>query len=133
MKTAALAGIDIRILLPGKSDAITPKWSTESFIQELLEAGVKVYLYKNGFNHSKMMVVDGIFSSVGSANMDFRSLETNFEVNALVYDEETAAQLEDLFMEDLEQSVEVNLKEWKKRHWFKKTKESFARLLSPML
>ncbi len=133
MKTAALGGIDIRIILPGKSDAITPKWSTASFIEELLEAGVKVYLYQSGFIHSKTMVVDGILSSIGSANMDFRSLETNFEVNALIYDEETAAELESQFIQDLKQSQEVILEEWKKRHWLRKTKESFARLLSPML
>ncbi len=133
MKTAALGGIDIRIILPGKSDAITPKWSTESFIEELLEAGVKVYFYQAGFNHSKTMVVDGIIASIGSANMDFRSLETNFEVNALIYDDKTALELEQQFMQDLKQSQEVNLKDWQKRHWLRKTKESFARLLSPML
>ena len=133
MKTAALAGIDIRILLPSKSDAITPKWSTDSFIEELLEVGVKIYLYEGGFTHSKLMMVDGVFSSIGTANMDFRSLETNFEVNALVYDEEIASQLENLFMDDLKSSREVKLEEWKNRHWLKKTKESFARLLSPML
>ncbi|MCG8687744.1 MAG: phospholipase D-like domain-containing protein, partial [Desulfobacterales bacterium] len=133
MKTAALGGIDIRIILPGKSDAITPKWSTESFIEELLEAGVKVYFYQAGFNHSKTMVVDSIIASIGSANMDFRSLETNFEVNALIYDDKTALELEQQFMQDLKQSQEVNLKDWRKRHWLRKTKESFARLLSPML
>ena len=133
MKTAALGGIDIRIILPGKSDAITPKWSTHSFIGELLEAGVKVYLYQAGFKHSKIMIVDGILSSVGSANMDFRSLETNFEVNALVYDEEIALQLESQFMQDLKLSQEIILEEWQQRHWLRKTKESFARLLSPML
>ena len=133
MKTAALGGIDIRILLPGKSDAIIPKWSTDSYVAELLEAGVKIYHYQLGFTHSKLIIVDGIFSSVGTANFDFRSLETNFEVNAMIYDEEVAAQLEQQFLEDLKQSEELNLEEWRQRHWVRKTKESFARLLSPML
>lgn len=133
MKAAALGGIDIRILLPGKSDAITPKWSTDSFVEELLIAGVKIYHYQPGFTHSKLIVVDGIFSSVGTANFDFRSLETNFEVNAMIYDEEVAHQLEEQFLDDLRQSEELNLEEWRKRHWIRKTKESFARLLSPML
>ncbi|MGQ8338070.1 cardiolipin synthase [Sunxiuqinia sp. A32] len=133
MKTAALGGIDIRILLPTKSDAITPKWSTDSYVEELLEAGVKIYFYKNGFNHGKFMIVDGVFSSVGTANFDFRSLETNFEVNAMIYDEETASILESQFLDDLESSEEVVLEEWRHRHWLRKTKESFARLLSPML
>lgn len=133
MKVAALGGIDIRILLPQKSDAITPKWSTDSYVSELLEAGVRIYFYQPGFMHSKLIVVDGIFSSVGSANFDFRSLETNFEVNAMIYDKEIALSLEKQFFEDLEESKEIILEEWKTRHWLDKTKQSFARLLSPML
>jgi len=133
MKTAALGGIDIRILLPQKSDAIIPKWSTDSYIAELLEAGVKIYFYQPGFMHSKIIVVDGVFSSVGSANFDFRSLETNFEVNAMIYDEEVASTLEKNFLEDLRQSQEVILSEWEQRSRLSKAKESFARLLSPLL
>jgi cardiolipin synthase len=133
MKAAALGGIDIRILLPGKSDAIIPKWGTHSYIAELLEAGVKIYFYQPGFMHSKLMVVDGVFSSVGSANFDFRSLETNFEVNAMIYNEETAAELEKHFLNDLNQSREIIPDEWEQRPRFSKAKESFARLLSPLL
>ncbi|TDO03831.1 cardiolipin synthase [Sunxiuqinia elliptica] len=133
MKTAALGGIDIRVLLPENSDAFFPKWSSDSYIEELLEAGVRIYHYKPGFTHSKLMVVDGIFSSVGTANMDFRSLETNFEVNAMVYDEEIAHELETHFYEDLESSEELVLREWKKRSKWRRAMESFARLLSPTL
>ncbi|WP_423130383.1 cardiolipin synthase [Gaoshiqia sp. Z1-71] len=133
MKVAALGGIDIRVLLPQKSDAITPKWSTHSYIAELLEAGVKIYFYQPGFMHSKLIIVDGVFSSVGTANFDFRSLETNFEVNAMIYDELTAGVLEKQFLNDLKQSREILLPDWKKRHWSDKAKESFSRLLSPLL
>ncbi len=133
MKVAALGGIDIRILLPQKTDAITAKWSSGSYILELLEAGVKIYYYKPGFTHSKLIVVDGVFSSVGTANFDFRSLETNFEVNAMIYDEEVASILEVHFEEDLENSHEIFLDEWKNRHWTEKAKQSFARILSPVL
>ena len=133
MKVAALGGIDVRILLPQQSDAITPKWSTDSYVEELLEAGVKIYFYQPGFMHSKLIVVDGVFSSVGTANFDFRSLETNFEVNAMMYDEMVASVLENQFLQDLEQSREVRLDEWQERHWWAKVKESFARLLSPVL
>ena len=133
MKTAALGGIDIRVLLPGKSDAIITKWGTNSYLEELLETGVKIYLYQPGFMHSKLMVVDGVFSTVGTANLDSRSLETNFEVNAMIYDEEIAAEIEKQFLADLKQSREVFLEEWKKRSRISKAKESFARLLSPML
>ena len=133
MKVAALGGIDIRILLPQKSDAIIPKWGTDSYIEELLVAGVKIYFYQPGFMHSKLILVDGVFSSVGSANFDFRSLETNFEVNAMIYDEEVAAVLEGQFLEDLVQSHQIVLDEWRQRPRLAKAKESFARLLSPML
>lgn len=133
MKTAALGGIDIRILLPEKSDAFFPKWGTDSYVEELLVAGVKIYHYKPGFTHSKLMVVDGIFSSVGTANMDFRSLETNFEVNAMIYDEEIAQKLELYFFEDLDSSEQLVLSEWQQRSKLRKTMESFARILSPML
>lgn len=133
LKTSALGGIDVRIIVPGLSDAITPKWGTNSYIEELLEAGVKVYFYKAGFTHSKVIVVDGLFSSVGTANLDFRSLETNFEVNAMIYDEEIADILSDQFLEDQDQSEQVLLEEWINRPRIDKIKESFARLLSPML
>lgn len=133
LKTSALGGIDVRIIVPGISDAITAKWGTNSYIEELLEAGIKVYFYKAGFIHSKVIVVDGVFSSVGTANLDFRSLETNFEVNAMIYDEEISGILASQFLEDQGKSLEILFKEWKKRPRISKIKESFARILSPML
>ena len=133
LKTSALGGVDVRIIVPGLSDAITPKWGTNSYIEELVESGVKVYFYKGGFTHSKVIVADGIFSSVGTANLDFRSLETNFEVNAMIYDQEIAGILAGQFLEDQEKSELVILEEWQKRPRINKIKESFARILSPML
>lgn len=133
LKTSALGGIDVRIIVPGLSDAITSKWGTNSYIEELVEAGVKIYFYKAGFIHSKVIVVDGVFSSVGTANLDFRSLETNFEVNAMIYDEEIAGVLTSQFLEDQEKSDAVVLSEWYNRPRINKIKESFARILSPML
>lgn len=133
LKTSALGGVDVRIIVPGLSDAITSKWGTNSYIEELLEAGVKVYFYKAGFIHSKVIVVDSVFSSVGTANLDFRSLETNFEVNAMIYDEEIADILTTQFLEDQEKSDVVILEEWKRRPRINKIKESFSRILSPML
>jgi len=133
LKTSALGGIDVRIIVPGLSDAVSSKWGTNSYVEELLEAGVKVFFFQAGFIHSKVIVVDGIFSSVGTANLDFRSLETNFEVNAMIYDEETAGILANQFLEDQGKSREVVLEEWIKRPRLNKIKESFARILSPML
>ena len=133
LKTSALGGIDVRIIVPGLSDAVTSKWGTNSYIEELLESGVKIYFYKAGFIHSKVIVVDGIFSSVGTANLDFRSLETNFEVNAMIYNEEIANILTNQFLDDQDKSEAVILEEWIKRPRMNKIKESFARILSPML
>lgn len=133
LKIAALSKIDVRILLPEVGDSVIPKWSTFSYIDELLEAGVKIYLYQPGFVHSKLIMVDGKFSSVGTANFDFRSLETNFEINAVIYDEETTKELEVQFFDDLSKSKELDLKTWEDRPKSYKIRESLSRIFSPLL
>ena len=131
--TAALCGVDVRIILPEKSDAIISKWCTFSYIEGMLEAGIKVFFYQKGFIHSKAIIVDGEFSTIGTTNLDFRSLETNFEVNAFIYDEKTSEIIEKQFLEDIKNSRELKIEEWKKRHWFNKLRESLAHIVSPML
>ena len=79
-----MSGVDVRILLPHKSDSALTHWCTRSYVEELLEAGVKIYWYRKGINHSKVVIVDGLVASVGSANMDLRSFEQNFEVNMII-------------------------------------------------
>lgn len=133
LETAALSNVDVRIIIPERSDAITPKWCSFSFIEKLLEAGIKVYFYEKGFTHSKFMLVDNIFSTIGTANMDFRSFETNFEVNAFIYEKEFTQKLEKHFMFDLKNSREIKLNEWKQRPWHFKVRESLAHIISPML
>lgn len=133
IKTAALSDVDVRIIIPGKTDAVMSKWSSLSYVEELLEAGVKVYFYQAGFIHSKYIIADNIFSSVGTTNIDFRSIETNFEVNAFIYDEEFTGRLEKIFMEDLKNSRQVLLNSWKNRPWHHKLRESLAHIISPML
>ncbi len=132
LKSVSLSGIDVRILLPEKSDSRIVYHSTMSFIGELLEAGIKVYLYQSGFNHSKVIMVDGILASVGSANLDIRSFDQNFEINALIYNEVFTSSMEKEFLNDLEQSVLLTLEEWEKRSVIDKFKESIARLASPL-
>jgi len=132
LKTAALGDIDVRLMLPKKSDSHLVFRSTLSFVGELLEAGIKIYFYEKGFNHAKLMLVDGIFASVGTANMDIRSFDQNFEVNALIYDEEISATLEKYFLDDIENCSFYSLEEWENRHWLNNAKESLARLLSPL-
>lgn len=133
LKTAALSNVDVRIIIPEKSDSIIPKWSSFSFVEELLEAGVKFYFYQGGFIHSKYIIVDDVFSTVGTTNLDFRSLETNFEVNAFMYDENFTGELMKTFNADLENSREIKLREWRHRPWHYKFRESLAHIASPML
>ena len=133
LKTIALSDVDVRIVIPGKSDTIMPKWSSLSYIEELLEAGVKIYFYKAGFIHSKSIIVDDNFSSVGSTNLDFRSIETNFEINTFIYDKSFTNRLEKIFFDDLANSELILLNEWRKRPWHHKLRESLAHIISPML
>ena len=132
MKTASLSGVDVQIILPGKSDSVIAFWNTLSYIEELLEAGIKVFLYEKGFNHSKYILVDNIFASVGSANVDMRSFDLNFEIAALIYDENFAQRLHTVFKNDLTCSRQVILEEWYARKRTSKYKESLSRILGPL-
>ncbi|MFC0878177.1 cardiolipin synthase [Saccharicrinis sp. FJH2] len=133
LKTAALSGTDVRLIVPGKSDAAITEASSHSYLREIMEAGVRVYFYQDGFLHSKLLIADDSLTAVGSANMDFRSFEDNFEVTAFIYDPATAATARENFMSDLASSYEISLEEWKKRKRFRKFAESLARLFSPLL
>lgn len=130
--TAALSGVDVKIIIPSKPDHFFVYWASQDNIQELLEAGVKIYRYQKGFIHSKIVMVDGIGASVGTANLDIRSLEINFEVNAFVYDREVVKRLEHDFYQDLEDSVAVTLEAFKERPKWQKVLEALGRLVSPI-
>ena len=132
LKTAALSGVDVRMIFPESSDSIIANWNTRSYITELLEAGVRIFLYRNGFIHSKYLLVDNIFSSVGSPNVDVRSFDLDFEVTALVYDEDFALRLGVLFAEDLKNCNEIRLHDWEKRRKRDRYKESMARIFGPL-
>ncbi len=133
LKVAALSGIDVSLVIPSRSDSKIVYWATRSYIPELLDAGIKVYFYRRGFNHSKVIIIDGNFSSVGTANMDIRSFEDNFEVSALIYDRGIAAQLEENFQKDLTHSLRVTPEMIASRPVKHNIYESLARLLSPLL
>ena len=133
LKTAALSGVRVVILLPGKTDFFLYTWTTRSYLTELVEAGIEVYIYKKGFTHSKLIMVDGMFASVGTANMDMRSFDQNFEVNALIYDRETTSQLEAAFEEDLINSERVLQKALMARTITTRIRESAARVFTPLL
>ena len=133
LKTAALAGVDVRIMIPSRADSKLTHWGSLSYLSELMEAGIKIYLYEKGFLHSKMMVCDDTLSTVGSANMDFRSFEHNFEVNAFMYDQDTALNLKNVFLKDQKDALLLSAKTWKKRPWYQKVGESIIRLFAPLL
>lgn len=133
MQTAALAGVDVRLMLPERADNRITHLGSCSYLKDVLEAGVKVYFYKTGFLHAKMMVADDMFATVGSTNVDFRSFEHNFEINAFMYHVETALQMKEIFMQDQRESTQLFLKNWVKRPKRQKAMESIVRLLSPLL
>ena len=133
IKIAALGNIDVRIMLPERSDTLITHYGTMSYISELMEAGVKVYLFKKGFNHSKVVCIDGEIAIVGSANMDMRSFEHNFEILSVIYDKECTFAVEQRIMKDLMACREVVPGKWSKRSKQQKVAESVARLCSPLL
>lgn len=132
LKTGALSGVDVRLILPARSDSTIAYWNSFSYVSELLEAGIKVYLFQDGFNHAKLLMVDGIFSSVGTANIDYRSFDLNFETNALIYDEKITKKLEESFFDDLSHSRQIHFDQWKMRPKKQKLYESLARVLGPL-
>ena len=133
LQSAALSGVDVRIMIPKRGDSWFIHKGTMSYIGDMLEAGVKVYLYKSGFLHSKLMVSDDELSTVGSTNMDFRSFEHNFEANAFFYDKKTALALKNIFFNDIKSSILLTQKVWKSRSGKNRITESVIRLLSPLL
>lgn len=134
MRTAALAGVDVRLMIPMHGDSKVVEWASVSYVMETLEAGVKVYLYEAGFNHSKLLVSDDSVSTCGSTNVDFRSFEHDFESNVFFYDEGMALRMKKVFMDDqarcrLFTDVYGNARfPFLKRLW-----ASIVRLLSPLL
>jgi cardiolipin synthase len=133
LQTAALAGIDVRIMLPQKGDNWLIDFASHSYIDDALRAGIKVYFYQPGFLHSKMMVSDDYLSTVGSTNMDFRSFEHNFEANAFMYDTATALELRRIYLTDLKHCKLLVRKEWGTRPFWHKCMESVLRLFAPLL
>ncbi len=132
LQTSALAGVDVRIITPGRPDHPPVIWAGRTFMRRLMEAGVKFYEYQDGFIHAKVLTVDGNIASVGTANFDVRSLEMDFEVNALLLGQEITGELDRQFERDLAHSRPVSLDEFIHRPLFTRLKESAARLASPL-
>lgn len=133
MLIASYSGIRIRLLVPGITDSKVVKYASRSFYRDLLEAGVEIYEYKKGFIHAKTLIIDNRVAMVGTANMDLRSFDLNFEVNAILYDRTLAMQLSDIFKEDLKEAEKIELKRWIRRPVYQKFFEKTASLFSPLL
>ncbi|MDN4606351.1 cardiolipin synthase [Sporosarcina highlanderae] len=133
LRIACLSGVDVRIMIPNKPDHMFVYWATYSNVGKLLKAGAKVYIYENGFIHSKQIVVDDELSTVGTANIDVRSFKLNFEINAFIYDREKSHELAELFEQDMQLSTELTYEMYLNRTRWIKIKESVSRLLSPIL
>ncbi|OKZ04426.1 MAG: cardiolipin synthase [Bacteroides sp. CAG:1060_57_27] len=134
LRNAALSGVDVRVMIPYRGDrGIIVPLASRSYVGEVTAAGVKVYFYSGGYMHSKAIVCDDRVSTIGSTNMDVRSYEQDFEINAFIYDREVAATLRKAFLHDQLDSWLVDPVKWAGRSWFKRYKESLARLLSPLL
>ena len=133
LKTAALAGVDVRVLCPMYSDARFVEWASRSYLREVVEAGVQVSLYKPGFLHSKLMVCDDAITTCGSTNLDFRSFENNFEANIFFYDEGVALRMKKVYLDDEKQSILLtDVPGRMNRGFFKRLWESVTRMLSPL-
>lgn len=134
MRTAALAGVDVRLMIPRHSDSRLLELSSMSFVTEVLEAGVKIMLYEAGFNHSKLLVADDALCTCGSTNIDFRSFENNFESNVFIYDRTTALRMKEIFISDEQECVDfLSVYSERKRPFMHRLAESLVRLFSPLL
>lgn len=133
LETAALRGVDVRLLLPSKSDMKLVLHAGRSYYDQLLANGVKIYEYQPGILHAKSMVVDDGWATVGSANMDVRSFRLNFEINAAIYGPEFASGLAEVFERDLAQAREITMDDMDNKGMPTRMAESLARVMSPVL
>lgn len=134
MRTAALAGVDVRLMIPHHTDARIVEWAGRSYVLETVSSGVKIYLYQAGFNHSKILVSDDSLSTCGSTNVDFRSFENNFESNIFFYDTAMALRMKDIFLTDQQSCLPIEaIPSLIRRPFLHRLWESFIRLLSPLL
>ena len=130
---AALSGIEVKLLVPTRSDSFIVNTTSQSNFQELLDVGVKIYSYDKGFVHAKTMVCDQKVAIIGTANFDNRSFDLNFEINAIVYDEQIATEISNLFEKDISFSTQILAEEWSKRPLFRKLMEKVLHLFSSLM
>ena len=133
LQVAALSGVDVRLMIPYKSDTQITTKAMFSYLSEIMDAGVKVYFYRKGFLHAKTAVADDVVSTVGSTNLDYRSFELDFEVNAFIYDKPFAQTMKDVFLNDLAHCAYVDPDRWEQRPRYNRWVESICRIFGPLL
>ena len=133
LKSAALKGCDVRVMVPAKADLSFMGPANRSYYSECLEAGIRIFERGGKFIHSKTTVSDNYLSIIGSANMDYRSMELSHEINAYIYNSDIATENREIFLQDLKVCREIKLGDWKKRPWYRKAVETFVRLFAPLL
>ena len=134
LRDTALAGVDVRLMIPYHGDrGVIPALASRSYVAQALEAGVKVYFYNGGYLHAKTIVSDDEIVTIGSTNLDVRSFEQDFEINAFIYDSNLAVHMKEIFLRDQDDCSWVTAEQWAYRPKLEKVKESVARLFSPLL
>lgn len=133
LKTAAVSGVEVKIIIPYRSDSKLVHLASLSYVEELLHAGVEFYQYTKGFIHAKVMIVDNLLATVGTANMDMRSFFYNFEMTAVLFDQAPILRLMNDFEVDLTHCRPISLREFAKRPRLQKGAEMLTRMLSPLL
>lgn len=130
---AIRCGVEVNLMIPGMPDHPFVYWATYSYMGDLIMAGANCYTYHRGFLHCKGIVVDGEVACLGTANVDIRSFELNFEVNAVIYDRKKAKEMEEIFQEDMKHCTRITGDTYAARSWKLRVKEQVCRLLSPLL
>ena len=133
LKTSAKGGVKVTLILPKVSDSILVHSASLTYLGELMRNDIQVYMYKKGMIHSKVMIIDGELSSIGTANMDYRSFDNNAEVNALFFDESLAQELKNYFELDLQESTKLQYRAWRRRPLKIRLIGSMGRLIAPLL
>ena len=133
MQTAALSGVSVKLMIPEKGDNRIVNLGTRSYIYDILKCGAEVIMYKPAFIHSKLVVCDDSFVSIGSSNMDFRSFDNNFEANCFIYDTRLAEACRDIFQGYILQGRTINPEAWRRRPKYIRLTESVVKMFSPLL
>ena len=133
LQTTARSGVDVRLMVSENADSKIVSWSVRSYYESLLKSGIKIYLFRDGFLHSKIIVSDDAVSTIGTTNLDNRSFEQNYEVNAIVYNQAFAQSLKEDFLKDANLSSMLSYQEYLERPWVEKLKEGFGKVFSPLL